>query len=144
MQGFLLQIDEAEIVAHEADDPNAVVDLLDAEALAGKDGRDVDPLAMHADAAAGGDEDVAVVQRIGEFGRPNRGVARACRARRGSFMARASWGRSALNSLDEGVEASLLLQAVHAGRAGRFLLESEVDTLVAAVLLRVARLDALD
>jgi len=44
----------------------------------------------------------------------------------------------------EGVEASLLLEAVVAGRAGRFLLESEVETLVAAVLLRVARPDALD
>ena len=33
MQGFLFEIDEADIVMHEADDPNAVVDLLDAEAL---------------------------------------------------------------------------------------------------------------
>jgi hypothetical protein len=41
LQGFLLQIDEAEIVAHEADDPNAFVDLLDAEPLAGKDGGEV-------------------------------------------------------------------------------------------------------
>jgi hypothetical protein len=59
LQGFLLQIDEAEIVAHEADDPNAVVDLLDAEPLTGKDGRDVDFLAVDADAAAGGDQDLA-------------------------------------------------------------------------------------
>jgi len=36
LQGLLLQIDEAEIVAHEADDPNAVVDLLDAEFLPGE------------------------------------------------------------------------------------------------------------
>jgi hypothetical protein len=68
LQGFLLQIDGAEIVAHEADDPNAVVDFLNAKALAGKDDGDVDPFAVHADAAAGGDQDVAVVQRIGEFG----------------------------------------------------------------------------
>src|SRR3546814_14286326 len=30
--GFLLQVDVAEIVLHEGDEPNAVVDLLDAEA----------------------------------------------------------------------------------------------------------------
>ena len=58
-------------------------------------------------------------------------------------MARASWGRSVLNSL-EGIEAGLLLEAVEAGRAGGFLLEREVEALVAAVLLRVARPDALD
>ena len=39
----------------------------EAEALTGEHGRDVDFLAMHADATAGGDEDVAVVQRIGEL-----------------------------------------------------------------------------
>ena len=33
----LLQIDEAKIVAHEADDPNAFVDFFDSEALAGKE-----------------------------------------------------------------------------------------------------------
>ena len=52
----------------EADEPDAVVDFLDAEPLAGEHGRDVDFLAMQADAAAGGDEDVAVVERIGQFG----------------------------------------------------------------------------
>ena len=36
MQGFLFEIDEVEIVVHEADDPNTVVDLLDAEALTGE------------------------------------------------------------------------------------------------------------
>ena len=45
---------------------------------------------------------------------------------------------------DEGIEAFLLLQAVGAGRAGCFLFESEVHTLVASVLLRMAGLDALD
>ena len=44
----------------------------------------------------------------------------------------------------EVVEAGLLLQAVQAWRAGGFLLQGEVHALVAAVLLRMARLDALD
>ena len=38
LQGFLLEIDETEIVVHEADDPNAVVDLLDAEPLPSEHG----------------------------------------------------------------------------------------------------------
>jgi hypothetical protein len=38
LQDFLSEIDEAEIVVHEADDPNTVVDLLDAEALTGEHG----------------------------------------------------------------------------------------------------------
>jgi hypothetical protein len=36
LQGFLLQIDETEIVVHEADEPNAVIDFLYAGALAGQ------------------------------------------------------------------------------------------------------------
>ena len=53
-------------------------------------------------------------------------------------------GALAVELLDEGVEAGLLLEAVHAGRPGRLLLEGEVHALETAVLLRVARLDALD
>jgi hypothetical protein len=53
---------------HEACEPNALVDLLDAEFLAGQHGRDVDPLAMQAEAAASGDDDVTIVERIGQFG----------------------------------------------------------------------------
>jgi hypothetical protein len=34
LQGFLFQIDEAEIVAHKANDPTAFVDFLDSEPLA--------------------------------------------------------------------------------------------------------------
>ena len=47
-----------------------VVDLLDAEALTGEHGRNVDFLSMQADAAAGRDEDVAVVERIIETRKP--------------------------------------------------------------------------
>jgi hypothetical protein len=66
LQGFLLQIDKTEVVAHEADDPNPFVNLFDSQTLAGGDGRHVDALAMHADSPAGGDEDVAVMAGIGE------------------------------------------------------------------------------
>jgi len=46
LQGSLLQVDVSEIIVHEGDEPNAVVDLLDAEGLAGEDGREVDLLAV--------------------------------------------------------------------------------------------------
>ena len=46
--------------------------------------------------------------------------------------------------LDEAVEADLLLEAVHAGRPGGLPLQRQMHALVTAVLLRMARLDALD
>lgn len=64
----------------------------------GEDLAEVDPLAIDADAAAGGDQHLAIVQRIGEFGQSEiraRGEGEQTSA--GRFMARASWGRSALN-----------------------------------------------
>ena len=67
MQGFLLQVEVAEIVVHEAGEPNAVVDFPDAEALAGQHGGDVNPLVVQAEASASRNEYVAVVQRIGQF-----------------------------------------------------------------------------
>ena len=48
LQGFLLQVEVTEIVVHEADEPNAIVDFLDAEFLAGQHGGDIDPLATGA------------------------------------------------------------------------------------------------
>ena len=61
MQGFLLQVEIAEIIAHEAYQPNAFVDLFDAESLAGEHGGDVDPFAMQTETSTSGDENVAVM-----------------------------------------------------------------------------------
>jgi hypothetical protein len=36
LQGFLLQVEKSEIIVHEADEPNAFIDFLDSEALAGQ------------------------------------------------------------------------------------------------------------
>jgi len=47
-------------------------------------------------------------------------------------------------ALDEGVEAGLLLQHVGRGWLGGFLLQGEMHPLVAAVLLRLPGVDALD
>ena len=67
MQGSLLQVDIAQIIVDEADEPNSLVDFLDAEPLSGQDGGDVDFLSIDADTAAGGDEDVAVMEGIFEI-----------------------------------------------------------------------------
>ena len=68
MQGSLLQIDIAQIIVDEGDEPNSLVDFLDTEALSGQDGGNVDFLSVDADTAAGGDEDVAVVEGVFEVG----------------------------------------------------------------------------
>jgi hypothetical protein len=47
-----------------------LVDLLDPHALTGEHGRGVDAFAVHADAAAGGDDDVAIVRGIGDVAQP--------------------------------------------------------------------------
>jgi hypothetical protein len=49
----LLEIEIPQIGVHEGDEPNAVVDFFDADALTGEYGRDVDFLAMQADAPVG-------------------------------------------------------------------------------------------
>ena len=46
--------------------------------------------------------------------------------------------------LDKVVETGLLLQTVDSGRSSGFFLQRQMHTFMAAVLLRVARLDALD
>ena len=68
MQGLLLQVEVSQIVVHEGDEPNTLVDFLDAEPLACEHARDVDLLAVQADASAGGDENIAVVERIVQVG----------------------------------------------------------------------------
>ena len=59
----MLQVEVSKIIVHEADEPNAVVDFLDAEFLAGQHDGDVDLLAMQAEPSASGDEQLAIVER---------------------------------------------------------------------------------
>ena len=72
--------------------------------------RDVDLLAMHADAAAGGDEDVAVMEGIGEIGQ----AVIAARLRRielgGALHGERLVRPLGIELVHEGVEAGLLLQ----------------------------------
>ena len=67
LQGPLFQVEVSQIIIHEGDEPNAVLDLFDSKGLAGKDGWEVDFLAVQANATAGGDEDVLVVEWVADF-----------------------------------------------------------------------------
>ena len=62
-----LVVEVAEIIVHEADEPNLLADLLDADALAGEDGAEIDLLAIEADAPACGHGDGSVVEWVIEF-----------------------------------------------------------------------------
>lgn len=113
LQGLLPQIDEAEIVAHEADEPNTVVDLLDAEPLTGRYNRDIDALALNADWAAMGDQDLAIMAGIGQIGQPNKALTMAHRPRPG-VSCRGLMGPFGIEFGHEVIETGLLLQEVHA------------------------------
>ena len=63
MQGFLLQVEVAEIVVHEACEPDVLVDLFDTDILTGEHEAEIDLLPVEADAAAGGDGDGPVMER---------------------------------------------------------------------------------
>ena len=67
LQRSLLQVDIAEIIIHEGDDPNVVAHLFDADTLAGEDGAEIDFLPVEADAPACGHGGGPVVERVIEL-----------------------------------------------------------------------------
>ena len=60
-------VEIAQIIVHEADEPNLLADLLDADALAGEDGAEIDLAAIEADAPACGHGGGPVVERVIEL-----------------------------------------------------------------------------
>jgi hypothetical protein len=68
-------VEVAQIIIHEADEPNLLADLLDADELAGKDGAEIDLLTIEADSAACGDCDGLIVERVVEVGQASVGAA---------------------------------------------------------------------
>jgi hypothetical protein len=104
----------------------------------------MDLLAVHADATAGGHDDVAVMEGIADVRQA------AIRTRRcnidigGTLHAQGVMRSFAIELVNEVIELFLVLQRVYRRRAGRLFLEREMHALMATVLLRMARLDALD
>src|SRR5260370_4789703 len=86
LQSFLLQVGEAETAAHEAAEPNSLVDFLDSEAQTGQDYRAA--LSLQADASAGDDEDTAVARA-----RPNHQSPRAAARSNAEIKLAATWSR---------------------------------------------------
>ena len=109
-----------------------------------EDGRDVDALAEHADAAAGGDEDVTVVEGIVDVGQALICTRRRSVDFRGTFHGEGLVGSFLVELADEAVEADLLLKEIAAGRAGCFTFQGKMHPLMATVLLGMAGLDAFD
>jgi hypothetical protein len=57
-------VEVAEIIVHEADEPNVLAHLFDADALTGEDDAEIDFLPIEADAPACGHGDGLVVERV--------------------------------------------------------------------------------
>jgi len=72
--GFI--VEESEVVVHEGDEPDLLVDLLDADLPSGEDGAEAHFVANEADSAAAGDGDVAIVEGVVEFLEPAIGSRR--------------------------------------------------------------------
>jgi hypothetical protein len=68
LQGFLIQIDISKVAAHEADEPDPVLYLPDADGLSGEGFGKIDFLSVKADATATGDDNRAVMKRVVRLG----------------------------------------------------------------------------
>jgi len=82
-------VEVAEIIVHEADEPNVLAHLFDADALTGEDDAEIDLLPIEADAPACGHGDGLVVET------GNRGPASLCR---GALKARIALPGSACST----------------------------------------------
>ena len=141
-----LIVEVAEIVVHEGDEPDPVAHLLHPDVLAGKDLTQIDLPALVADPAAVGDGRRS--SRAADSASSREAVVRARstarRGRRAPSSPSAWCGRSWLKRSMKAIEPRLLLEDIGRGRLGGFGLQREMHALVAAVLLGMPGLDALD
>ena len=120
MQSLLLKIDVTEIIVHEADQPDTLVDLFDAYSLTCERSAEIYFLFENADPSAVGNQSCPIVERIGEF-------CDAAILPRGSLIdfAGALHIKSLMRALvvklvNEGIELGLLLKEIGTSRPGSF------------------------
>lgn len=121
-----------------------MVDLLDADGLAGEGSTEIDFLTIETEPAATGDHDGAVMKRVVRrrdalIGTDRSSVQLSRTLHRERFVR-----PFVIELMDEGIELGLLLKHISAGGSSGLLLESQVHALVSAVLLGMTGLDAFD
>ena len=118
--------------------------FLDADGLPSKNLAEINFLASQADAAATGDHDGFVVERIVDVWQSGVGAwGRLVDLRRAFHIQRFVWA-FVVEDIDKLVEAGLLLKEIGGSGLGGFFLQREMHPFMAAVLLRMAWLDAFD
>ena len=118
--------------------------MFDSDGLAGEHLAEIDFLPIEADATAGRDGDDLVVERIVEVRQAPILPWRGPIALRWTLHVERLMRPLVVVAIDEVVELALLLKEVVRRWFGRLQLQGQMHTLVAAVLLRVAGLDAFD
>jgi len=119
-----LQIEVPRIIIHKTDQPDVVVNFLDADGLAGEDLAKVNLFAAQTDAAATGDHNSFVVQGIIDVRQSLVEAGRGSKDLSGTLHAPSLVRAFLVEDLDEVLEAGLLLQEIPSSGFGGFLLQS--------------------
>ncbi len=99
---------------------------------------------MHADAPAGGDQDVPVMEGVVDVRQPPIGSIGGGIDLIGTLHGEGLMGPLGVEFVDEFIEAGLLLQAVHARWPCCFLFQGQMHAFMTAVLLRMAGFDTFE
>lgn len=136
-----IQVEVAQVVVHETDEPNALVNLFYPHIMSSKHRTEVDFLAFYADPAACRDSDCFVMEWVRHWGNTvERPVRRSIQINRSLHLKRLMRSFVVI-FVFETLEHFLLLEHVHACWAGAVLFERSMHPFMTSVLLRVARLD---
>ena len=144
LQRFFLQIDVAQIIVHKTDQPNSFFDFLQTDRLTGEDRAEINFLAMQADSSTAGNLDGFVVERISQLRQTAIGPRGGSVDFRGTFHVQRLMRPFVVELFAKRLEPALLLQTVGACGTRGFVFEREMHAFMAAILLRMAGLDAFD
>ena len=120
------------------------MDFLDADGLAGEDLAEIDFFVAQTNAAAACDHDGFVMEGIIDIGQAGVRAWRRLIDFCGTLHIQSFMRALLVEDVHELVEAGLLLEEVGGGRFRGLFFQGEMHAFVAAILLRMARLDALN